>query len=422
MRARFEGDTKYDATIGDNTLTILKEDVVISDPSFTIVYSDNATVTITMLDDDNESVLHQEDIELTLEFYHTVWHLRIRWDTFTHRFVVYWVRENVWTEIDRTTMINGSITFNVSIPEDFSETAGDYSSRAVFDGNNRYNAASTYGTLTILKENVILSDPSFTVVYMNSTTVTINVTDDDGEELIKYVPFGPFIVQEWEMFLYYFNGTEWKLIGTERLSNGSVTFDISMPDNLMEMPGVYELMVYFNGNGTYNDAVRYGNLTIIGGETNLTYIGTSSGQYSDDVLLSAVLTDYFGAGMPNRTIMFILGNQTVNAVTNETGVATATVTLLQIPGNYILTAEFLGDEYYFASSISVNFTIERKDTILIAYDVVISDPVNDTLTIVLMEDSTPIAGTNIDFYINGTYVGSGVTNQSGIATCSVPFV
>ncbi|MCG2826926.1 MAG: Ig-like domain-containing protein, partial [Thermoplasmatales archaeon] len=423
IRVRFNGDNRYNPANATGILTILRETVVISDPSFTIVYSDNATVTITMMDDDNTSVLHQEDIEITLEFYHTVLKMKIRWDPLTHKFIVYWVKENVWTEIDRTTMMNGSITFNVSIPEDFSETAGNYSLRAVFDGNNRYNAASTYGTLTILKENVILSDPSFTIVYMNSTTVTINVTDDDGEELIKYVPFGPFIeLDGWGIDLYYFNGTEWKLIGTERLSNGSVTFDIFMPDNLMEMPGIYELMLYFDGNGTYNDAVRYGNLTIVGGYTDLTYTGAPSGHYSDDVLLSAILTDYFGAGMPNRTITFTIGNQTVNATTNETGVATATITLIQIPGNYTLTAEFLGDEYYFPNNISVNFTIERKDTILTAYDIVISDPVNDTLTVMLMKDSTPIAGRNIDFYINNTYIGTGVTNETGISTCSIPSI
>jgi len=423
IRVRFDGDNRYNPANATGTLTILREDVVISDPSFTIVYSDNATVTITMLDDDNDFLLHEEDVEVVLEFYHTVWKLKMRWDRHTHEIIVYWVRENVWTEIDRTTMINGSITFNVSIPGDFSETAGNYSLRAVFDGNDRYNFASTDGTLTILKENVILSDPSFTIIYMNSTTVTINVTDDDGEELIKYVPSGPFIERDgWRIELYYFNGTEWKLIGTERLSNGGVTFDISMPENLMEMPGVYELMVYFYGNGTYNDAVRYGNMSIIGGETNLTYTGASSGGYSDEVVLSAILTDYFGIGMPNRIIIFTLGNQTVNGTTNETGVATATITLMQIPGNYTLTSEFLGDEYYFSSNTSIIFTIEKEDTILTAYDIVVSDPVNDTLTALLIEDSAPIAGRNIGFYINGTYVGSGVTNESGIATCSVPFL
>ncbi|MCG2825749.1 MAG: PKD domain-containing protein [Thermoplasmatales archaeon] len=423
LTVRFDGDSRYNPANATGLLTICRENVVISDPSFTIVYSDNTTITITILDDDNESLLHEEDVEITLMFYHTVWRLRIRWDPWTHEFIVEWVRENVWTEIDRTTMINGSITFNVSIPEDFSETAGNYSLRAVFGGNDRYNFASTDGTLTILKENVVLSDPSFMIVYMNSTNVTINITDDDGEELIKYVPSGPFVVRDgWRIDLYYFNGTEWKLLGIERLRNGSVTFDISMPNDLMEMPGVYELMLCFDGNGTYNDAVRYGNLTIIGGETNLTYVGASSEQYSDDVLLSAVLTDFFGAGMPNRTITFTLGNQTVNATTNETGIAMATITLMQIPGNYTLTAEFLGDEYYFSNNVSVNFTIEKKDTILIAYDTVVSDPANDTLTTMLMEDSTPIAGRNINFYINNTCIGTGVTNETGISTCSIPFI
>ncbi|MCG2825376.1 MAG: Ig-like domain repeat protein, partial [Thermoplasmatales archaeon] len=429
LMVRFNGDSRYNPANAPTTLTILKENVMISDPSFSIVYSDNATVTITIIDDDNESLLYQEDVEITLEFYHTVWKLKLElvrhgiWPDIWWEVISYWVREGVWTEIDRTTMINGSVTFNVSIPEDFCETAGNYSLRAVFDGNDRYNAASTYGTLTILKENVTLSDPSFTIVYMNSTNITINVTDDDGEELIKYTPPGQFIrIREFRLDLYYFNGTEWRLIDTERLRNGSVTFDIFMPDNLMEMPGIYELMLYFDGNGTYNDAVRYGNLTIIGGYTNLTYTGTSSGCYHEDVLLSAVLTDYFGEGMSNRTITFTIGNQTVNATTNETGVAMATITLLQIPGNYTLTVEFLGDEYYFSSNISVNFTIERKDTILTAYDIVVSDPVNDTLTAMLMEDSTPIAGRNINFYINNTCIGTGVTNETGISTCSIPFI
>ncbi|MBW6537551.1 MAG: HYR domain-containing protein [Mariniphaga sp.] len=62
--------------------------------------------------------------------------------------------------------------------------------------------------------------------------------------------------------------------------------------------------------------------------TTLTYTGEVEKQYSDQVDLSATLVDYVsGDGVEGKTIKFTIGDQWVEAETNEDGIATATIIL-----------------------------------------------------------------------------------------------
>ncbi|MCG2826508.1 MAG: right-handed parallel beta-helix repeat-containing protein [Thermoplasmatales archaeon] len=95
--------------------------------------------------------------------------------------------------------------------------------------------------------------------------------------------------------------------------------------------------------------------------TYLTYIGDTEGYYSEEVTLTARLVDIgTDHGIQNKTITFTLGNQTVNGITNEPGIATATLMLMEIQGNYTLVVEFPGDNYYLKSVVEANFTIKEE--------------------------------------------------------------
>lgn len=92
--------------------------------------------------------------------------------------------------------------------------------------------------------------------------------------------------------------------------------------------------------------------------TQLVYTGDLSGQYSDSINLSAILTDGDGNPLANKKIVFEIGEQSISAITNENGIATISLTLNQIPGKYyFIDTTFSGDEDYLPSFDSNSFEI-----------------------------------------------------------------
>ncbi|HET7089767.1 MAG TPA: Ig-like domain-containing protein [Anaerolineae bacterium] len=89
----------------------------------------------------------------------------------------------------------------------------------------------------------------------------------------------------------------------------------------------------------------------------------SSGTYGARATFSAKLTS---DGMPlgGQRVVFRLGPQSRLAFTDNTGVATATLSLLGLPGQYEVRASFAGTSIYLASSATAPFEILHQDTIL----------------------------------------------------------
>ncbi|MFA5055377.1 MAG: PKD domain-containing protein [Dehalococcoidia bacterium] len=81
--------------------------------------------------------------------------------------------------------------------------------------------------------------------------------------------------------------------------------------------------------------------------TNLSYTGALSGFKSDTVNLTATLSTENGSRLSGKTINFTIGNQSVSAVTDYNGIATASLTLNQIPCQYYyIEYGFDGDTDY----------------------------------------------------------------------------
>jgi len=90
-------------------------------------------------------------------------------------------------------------------------------------------------------------------------------------------------------------------------------------------------------------------VTILKRETALEYLGDSSGQYSDEIRLSARLTDRAtSTPLAGKPVAFTIGNQTVTALTGEDGLAAETLILNQAPtdigGPDTVLCEFAGDQ------------------------------------------------------------------------------
>jgi PKD repeat protein len=98
--------------------------------------------------------------------------------------------------------------------------------------------------------------------------------------------------------------------------------------------------------------------------TSVTYTGTLKGAPNKTTILSAVLKDATGTALGGRTVVFVLGSQTINATTDATGVATATLKLTQKNGTYPLTATWTpaGPDAgrYTGSGASAAFKLQAK--------------------------------------------------------------
>jgi len=91
--------------------------------------------------------------------------------------------------------------------------------------------------------------------------------------------------------------------------------------------------------------------------TTLTYTGPNKSTPSKNVVLSASVVDDHGQPVAGRVVSFTLGSQSINATTNASGVASATIKLNQHQGVYTVSAAFAGDSKYTGSSNSQSFSI-----------------------------------------------------------------
>ena len=143
----------------------------------------------------------------------------------------------------------------------------------------------------------------------------------------------------------------------------SVTLTISIPTTAV--PGDYSGIVSITTeNG--GDGVVLVKMEVIGRPTTLNYIGDVDGQYSDPVTLKAMLVDA-GTQEPvaGKTIEFDLcGIYSIQATTDDEGVAEASILLDQPATTCEVNARFLGDEDYLESSDTKPFGILKEDAIV----------------------------------------------------------
>ncbi len=116
--------------------------------------------------------------------------------------------------------------------------------------------------------------------------------------------------------------------------------------------------------------------------TEVTYIGDTSGVYSDPITLEALLVDALtGQPLADRVITFVVGSQTTTAITDLAGTASVSLILDQPAGIYALSVAFDGDDEYLASSTTAELVIARESAISIYSGLTIIDEADTSLTL-----------------------------------------
>jgi hypothetical protein len=128
--------------------------------------------------------------------------------------------------------------------------------------------------------------------------------------------------------------------------------------------GSYSADAGFAGDSHYEPTAGSGGVTVARKATSLIYTGTLKGAPNKNTILSAVLKDATGTTLGGRTVVFVLGSQTISATTDANGVATATLKLAQKNGTYALTATWTpagaDAARYVGSAASATFKLQAK--------------------------------------------------------------
>jgi hypothetical protein len=160
--------------------------------------------------------------------------------------------------------------------------------------------------------------------------------------------------------------------------------------------------------------------------TTLSYTGVTTSDVTDSATFNASLIDDQGQPVVGRTVDYFADGSAVpfaSAATNSFGHAIATFAFPNgAVGLHAIVAQFAGDSMYLSSSSlpAVSFTVNQDGT-----DLVYGGPLSSlpskalTLSAILTDDSgRALPGMTVTFTL-GTQSCSGVTNATGVATCTI---
>lgn len=301
------------------------------------------------------------------------------------------------TDLTGQTNGNGDVTVYYTI----TENPGTYNILISFSGNNQYELSSYTTKLKVSKISTSLTVHDTKGTHGSYVDLQATLKDKNGNPISgKEVVFSV-------------NGV---IVGSANTNiDGIATFSYQ----INEIVGDYIIKASFANNPTYQDATGQGTLTVTPLDTKIT-VNNINGKHGDKTNLTAVLTDYQGNPLSGKTVTFSINGVVVGkALTDNTGTATISCTISQTIGTYIITANFLGDDIYASSTGKGTLTVNPIDTNLTVNSVKghHGDKVN--LTAVLTdENSNPLSGKRVTFYISGKNVGTATTDSTGTATLS----
>jgi hypothetical protein len=225
------------------------------------------------------------------------------------------------------------------------------------------------------------SSPVFTGLAAGAHTVTVKDENGCTKVLDAVTITAPPVLSVSASYnAPVYVGTSLNLIGT--ISGGTGTYNIGWTSTTaFTSTGVEDPVVTSSASlsdaGTYTINVTDANgcsknafttVAINKRPTSLVYSGSVTSQYSDQITLTATLSDISGQlpaiSLSGRTITFTVGSQSATATTNNLGIATTALVITQAPGTVsTVNASFNGtsDPSYLSSNDSDPFSITKED-------------------------------------------------------------
>ncbi|WP_246050251.1 T9SS type A sorting domain-containing protein [Neolewinella litorea] len=224
---------------------------------------------------------------------------------------------------------------------------------------------TSFGCADVGDNAVILT---VTDVNGNSSTAPATVTVEDN--VAPVADCQPLTIYLSSEGTYTLSQTDAEAIGGGS-SDACGIASLTVPATQFTAAGTYPVTLTATDNHG-NASTCATTATVVKRPTTLTYTGDDGVQYSDELALSAVLRDQLtGSGIAGQTVTFTLGSQTISAVTDANGLATAALTVDQQPSagcatdpataNALTVAYAETDIYRSSESTVADFPIAPED-------------------------------------------------------------
>ena len=278
---------------------------------------------------------------------------------------------------------------------------GTYDVLAQFNGTEtNYSNSSNNGNLVLTKTPTILTVDNSTGNSGDTTTIYAHLKDYYGNPVIGMT------VQ--------LNINNHILTGTTN-ENGIVSFDYTSTDNA----GNYTSYASFDGDNQYLASTGKGTFKV-SKQPSTIEVPNVSGKHGDTVKLVGILTDKNGNPITNKELIFYInGTQIGNATTESAGTAILNYLIGGNIGSYTITVALIGDSTCQNTSGTGTLKVTPIHTNIIVNNATVKHGDKTNLIAVLTdENSKPISEKPIIFSINGTRLGTALTNSNGTATYS----
>ena len=302
-----------------------------------------------------------------------------------------------------TTNLSGIATLPYTIVKD----VGVHQILAQFLGNGTYSGSTGTNNLTVnyIPTNLVTNGPVDTN-YRDVVNLTATLKNSVGAALND------------KMVYFNVNGN---FAGAAK-TNGAGIATVSY--SLTQGAGIYQLLATFLADTAYDGSNATNSFTLITTPTSLT-VDPKTGYYNTTVSLTANLTDtVHNIPVSGKTIAFTVNGVSVgNATTAANGIATLSYKPLLGQGIYDIFAEFAGTTGYIGSNGTNNLTIDLIPTAYYFSPNPVYAYYNTTVNLApRLRDYNYnyLANKTLSFSINGTPIGSVLTNSAGTAT--IPYI
>ncbi|MBM3495096.1 MAG: hypothetical protein FJX72_12375, partial [Armatimonadetes bacterium] len=198
---------------------------------------------------------------------------------------------------------------------------------------------------------------------------------------------------------------------------GVAEFIYSIPSNMTL--GAHPIDVNYYGDAAYQTCSGAGALTVTrGGSDSMVYMPDRTGTVTELVTLRGYLYDAADrSALPNRQIQFAVEGTPVGSATTETGGrASLGWIVTDGPATRAISATFEGDSVYAESTGDATLTANTFGTQMVGYDRA-GRITSYTIfkAYLYRQDNTPIYNKNIAFSVEGSAIGTALTNTTGCA-------
>ncbi|MDR0913141.1 MAG: hypothetical protein LBM96_11170, partial [Methanobrevibacter sp.] len=279
---------------------------------------------------------------------------------------------------------------------------GDYNFTVIFNGNDNYNGnnSSVFGDFAKADSNIIINSNINGSKYGDNLILNATVLDKYGNLLnsvnVEFYVDGVFIGS---------NVTD---------SNG-----IAIYNYVVGFVGNYNLTVCFNGTDNYNgyNVSVFGDFIKVDSNININFNPNGS-KYGDNVILNATLFDEYGNCLNGGIVDFYINGEFIGSnVTDSNGIAIFDY-VVNFTGDYNLTVVFIGNNNYNNRSVFVFGDFAKVDSNININFNPNGSKYNDNVIFnatLFDEYGNCLNGVSVEFYVEGVFIGSNVTDSNGIA-------